>query len=310
MTSPQTLRDASTVILVRESQDAPSHWQVLMVKRSAKSSFMPDVYVYPGGALDPADCTHNLTSVLEPGWGADEAHLRLREPQLSPQQALGLYLAAIREVFEESGLLIAWDRATGQLVDLLSSKEKTQAFSKYRAELVQYSISMHDLLESEDLFLKPSQLGYFARWITPLHLESRRYDARFFVIKAPLNQRALPDFSEVVDSRWARPATFLDDYAQGKIELAPPTISSLKRLAAFSSVDELFASACQCAPLPMLPHAVKRDGALELLLPHHPDYPSQLRESELLPRWDSEHNLDTPAWNAFSRTTDGRWVTC
>lgn len=308
MKSPDKLaiRDAATVILAREHEQG---WQVLMVKRSAKSAFMPDLYVYPGGALDPQDTSFQGADLAQEGicrgFTRAEAFDRLAEPHITPDQALGLYFAAIREVFEEAGLLLARRQDGGPLE---ANGARRDTFASYREALRSGELSLRELLEREALCVEPGKLGYFARWITP-DGEKRRFDARFFVVRAPRDQRALVDLGEVVAHRWGTPASLLERYASGELELAPPTYSTLLRLAQFDSIDALETYGRTCRPTPLLPDVRADAGRPLFLLPHHPDYSTSLHASELAPRWREELCRDTPPWHAITRSAEGLWRT-
>lgn len=302
------LRDAATVILVRASRVGPEPFDVLMMKRSAKSSFMPDVYVYPGGALDAADCEQGVEAQVS-GLDAQGAADRLCEPHLKSAQALGLYMAAAREVFEESGVLLARRAGESTPIDLMSDPKVASAFAAYRQALYSGELSMSEFLRQEELVLELGEVGYFARWVTPL-VEKKRFDARFFVVHAPLKQRASHDNCEVIDHLWVSPRDMLARYRAGSLLLAPPTFSTLERLAAFESIDALMVHAKTWSPVPLLPDVRGTRGQqdTELLLPHHPDYNEDLRREHLLPFWDEQRCQDVPDWTHIGRDDHG-WVT-
>ncbi len=298
------LRDAATVILVRPTGSSEP-FEVLMVKRSARSSFMPDVYVYPGGALDPQDCELDTVQPWVKGLDGQQAADRLCEPGLSSARALGLYIAAMREVFEESGVLYARRREEQRWIDLVSDPEVAKRFASHRQALRTGELSMSELMREEGLVLDLGDVGYFARWVTPL-VEKKRFDARFFVVRAPARQHATHDDAEVVAHLWASPSEMLERYRTGELTIAPPTWSTLKRLAACASIDALMHTAKDFAPVPMLPdvHGSLKSQDVELRLPHHPDYDPALRAEHLLPIWD-ERCQDAPDWQAITRDEKG-----
>lgn len=301
------VRDAATVILVREASGGAA-FEVLMMKRSAKSAFMPDVYVYPGGALDLADCERGVEALVS---GLDQrgALERLAEPHLTKARALGLFMAAVREVFEESGVLLASRAGQTTPIDLISDAAISARFEAHRLALHEGTRSMSTMLREEELVLDLSAVGYFARWITPL-VEKRRYDARFFVVRAPAHQVAMHDDLEVVDHLWISPARMLSRYRAGELMLAPPTFSTLERLARFDSIEALMELAKVWAPVPLLPDVRGALGSEEvrLLLPHHPDYDDTLRGEHLSPLWDESRCKDVPDWRMIVRDERG-WVT-
>lgn len=262
------VRDAATVIIARP---AASGIEVFMVRRHRDSSFMPSIHVYPGGALDPQDCDVRVLAHIT-GMTADEAGQRL-ELSDEPMKAVGLFLAGVRESFEEAGILLAKRVGEHGWIDLTSDPEVEAKFEDYRARLNACEMSMAQLLEEEELQIPLDEVGYFARWITPF-FERKRFDARFFVAYAPKNQRPLHDDKEATQSEWITPSVALARYAMGEFELAPPTISTLTRLARFGSVMSLERAARTCRPPALLPHFLRVEDTMTLVLPGDPLYPS------------------------------------
>ncbi len=203
------VRDAATVIVAR---DASAGLEVFLVRRNAQAVFMPDLYVFPGGRFDETD-------------RADAAR-RLHGSPGDVDPALAM--TAARETFEEAGLLFA-DRHVppGDLAPL-------------RRAMLAGEMTFGDVLERLDVAVDATLLRYFSRWITPKsELATRRFDARFFVARAPRNQIAEADAAEVLDGRWLAPAAALDARDRGEIGLIFPTIKHLERIAPFPTVDEL-----------------------------------------------------------------------
>ena len=269
---------AATVVLVRERAD---DFELFMVKRHKKSSFMASAYVYPGGKLDPRDATPETARHCI-GATQAEAASRLTPPEgsgldddapLSPGEALGMYVAAIREVFEESGVLLAQDRESGETV-AFDTEEREARFEGYRAALHSGELSMTELAEAEDLTYGLDRLHYFAHWITPV-VEPRRFNARFFLARAPEGQEPLHDDKESVDSAWLSPSEALALYSEGKIQLAPPTMRTLEDMAAFDGLEALVEGLASSRPVPIMPRFEELEGTLTLLLPGDPLYPSE-----------------------------------
>ncbi|HEV2739961.1 MAG TPA: NUDIX domain-containing protein [Candidatus Elarobacter sp.] len=207
------IRDAATVIVGRDTSEG---LQVFMVRRNARAVFLPDQYVFPGGRVDDAD--------------RDAAARRLHGSAGDVDPAYAM--AAARETFEEVGLLFA-DRAVhvAQLAGLRQSMHAGE-------------IAFGDVLERLDVSIDASQLQYFSRWITPkAELATRRFDARFFVGRAPVDQVAEADATEVLDGRWIAPSEALAANARGEINLIFPTIKHLERIAPYDTVDDLLAFA-------------------------------------------------------------------
>ena len=210
MTEPgPEVRDAATVIVGRDTSEG---LQVFMVRRSAGAVFLPDRFVFPGGRVDDAD--------------RDQAARRLHGSagEIDPAYAM----TAARETFEEAGLLFA-DRIVhaGQLAGL-------------RRAMHAGEIAFGEVLERLNTSVDASQMRYFSRWITPkAEIATRRYDTRFFVARAPDNQIAEADATEVLDGRWITAAEALAANARGEIGLIFPTIKHLERIAPYRTVDEL-----------------------------------------------------------------------
>jgi len=204
------IRDAATVIVARDTAEG---MQVFMVRRSARSAFMPDLYVFPGGRFDESDrriAEHRLHGSL--AGDVDPA----------------LAVTAARETFEEAGLLFA-DRIV-----------HADALAPLRRDLQAGDVTFADVLERLDVRIDADVMRYFSRWITPKsEMATRRFDARFFVARAPRNQVAEADALEVLDGRWVRPAVALEAHARGELALIFPTIKHLERIAPFDRVDAL-----------------------------------------------------------------------
>jgi len=286
--------DASTIIVLRDTEDGP---EVFLLRRARKSSFMPNVYVYPGGRLDPEDCTPEAAARVR-GLTPDDARRRLGE-DLPGLTALGLFLAGIRETFEEAGILLARRRGEDDLIDLTSDPEVARRFAAHRDRLNAYELSMSAFAADEDLIFDLSDVHEFSRWITPF-FESKRFDARFFVAIAPEHQRPLHDSKETTDSAWLAPKRAVQMYQDGELELAPPTLATLVQLARFSTSAEIVAHAEQHVPAICLPHFAERDGAMTLMLPGDADYP---HDDERYP------DATTPVHDITAMVMDdGQWV--
>lgn len=206
------IRDAATVLVLRETAEG---LEVYLTRRSARSAFLPEFYVFPGGAVDAAD--------------AVEARALLRGSAGDVEPALAY--AAVRETFEEVGLLFA-DRP----VD-------AEALAAARRAVLAGETTFAQAVRELGVALDAGRyLRYFSRWITPAG-EPRRFDARFFVARAPAEQIAEADAVEVHDGRWLRPADALALAERGELRLIFPTIKHLERIAPYARIDELFAFA-------------------------------------------------------------------
>ncbi len=226
-------RDAATVILLRDS-DASAGVEVLLLKRHQRSAFLPGVHVFPGGVLEEADYTPKMEALCR-GLSFERAHRIMKDVSHS-ERSLGFFVAAIRETFEESGILLAGKQGRWQ-----SSRKQTIRLAEHRAKVHADPSLFDSLLNDEGLSLAADSLFYFAHWITP-ETSPIRFDARFFVAAAPPGQEASHDDKETVGARWVSPQCALDEYKKGILKLALPTLASLTELTGFRRVDEAIAS--------------------------------------------------------------------
>jgi 8-oxo-dGTP pyrophosphatase MutT (NUDIX family) len=249
---------AATVMLVRDV-DSGDGVEVFMVRRAAGAAFAAGLYVFPGGRVDDADATEDLGAYIT---GIDDA---------TASALLGLdrgglayWIAAIRECFEEAGLLLA---AEGSLegVDLGS----------LRAAVHRGELSMTDLCSRHGVVLGAGALRYIAHWVTPVGESPRRFDTRFFLAAAPDGQEGVHDDAETVASMWVRPAVALDAYRRGELLLMPPTVANLEFLDGCRDVAGALARADAAAPPPRIQPKIRRnpDGRFGgFAMPGDPDY--------------------------------------
>lgn len=223
------LRDAATILLVRDGDDGV---EVLMLRRNAALEFSPGAYVFPGGAVDDADRDPGAWDVLD---GLDDAeasrHLGLEAG------GLAYWLAALRESFEEAGLLI------GRNVDgsPVAHRDADEVIRQRRAVEAE-SPTMAELCRDQGWRLDAAAVTYFSHWITPVG-EPRRYDTRFFMAPAPEGQDAVHDDNEAVEQVWTTARTALARHEQGEIVLIFPTLRTLQSIARFDTAAELLAAA-------------------------------------------------------------------
>jgi 8-oxo-dGTP pyrophosphatase MutT (NUDIX family) len=247
--------------------------EVLMVRRSLNSDFVRGAYVFPGGAVDPADA----------GTGADAVCVGRSDEAASALLGLeaggrAYWVAAIRECFEEAGILIAVPRATASTDasgPLLSLAERGAAarFARAQGELNAGSLGFSDLCRREGLVLDLARVHYFAHWITPEN-PYKRFDTRFFVTLAPLHQTPAHDAAETIAHVWVRPATAIERHRRGEIELILPTIRTLEAIGRFSTSAELVAvAAAASARVPTVePRVVPEGNGVRILVPGDEDY--------------------------------------
>jgi 8-oxo-dGTP pyrophosphatase MutT (NUDIX family) len=217
------VRDAATVALLR---DAPGGLEVFMLKRSSSAVFSPSAYVFPGGALDDGDRDDAIAQWCAPFTPVDD------------EVPMAYYVAAIREAFEEAGLLLAHDR-DGALV-ALDQPDVGERFALHRKAMHAGDVSIGTVCEDEGLALAVDVLVPFGHWITPKGAP-RRFDTRFFATRVPARQHASPDEVETTDGRWTRPDDLVAANDAGDVELILPTRRSLERLARFDRVDDALA---------------------------------------------------------------------
>lgn len=243
-------RAAATVVMLRDGTDG---MEVFLLKRHGLSDVMGGAYVFPGGKVDASDAQLDMDTHLDQPLAA--LHASLNEPEIEPLTAAGLYVAAVREAFEESGILFAHGA---------SPELATQA-----AELLRDGHTFDAVLAQLTLRLQTSELLPWSRWITPKtpSLAKKRFDARFFVAAAPANLIASHDNHEAIDSVWIQPRRALELYWHGQIELAPPQIMSLVQLARHASAHSVLQSARLRAPPLIEPEPFELDGSRVICYP-------------------------------------------
>ena len=247
--------DAATLLILRDSAAGPG-LEVFMIKRHAKSSVLGGVYVFPGGKVDQGDSNTEFMSRLD--LDGETLKQRLNEGELTTDQAVAIFVAAIRETFEECGVLFAKSSHPGCSDSKAVIEEKT----------------LLDILNQHNMFLRTQDLVPFSRWITPkmASLMTKRFDTRFFLAKSPDLQTAKHDNYEASDSAWMSPKVALQKYWANEIEMAPPQIMSLANLANFRSVDEALSAARAKTPAFIQPEPFDEDGVRHLTYPGHPKH--------------------------------------
>jgi 8-oxo-dGTP pyrophosphatase MutT (NUDIX family) len=243
-------RDAATVVLLR---DAPQGLEVFLVKRHGLSDVLGGAYVFPGGKLDDSDA--QLAEHAHLDQSSDAMHAALGEPEATPAQAKGLYVAALREAFEESGVLFA-DHA-----DAVKTQEAMR--------LMREGMPFNQILAALSLRLSTRVLAPWSRWITPkmASVSTKRFDTRFFVAAIPHAQVARHDDFETTESVWLSPRAALKQYWARDIELAPPQIMSLAHLARHHTIETVMAQARTQTPPLVCPEPHDANGERVLCYP-------------------------------------------
>jgi 8-oxo-dGTP pyrophosphatase MutT (NUDIX family) len=255
-------RSAATVVLLR---DGANGLEVFLVRRTRGAAFMGGAYVFPGGKLDAEDSDPALLARVDGLDGAAAA--RALGEALEGPAALGLYVAAIRETLEESGVLLA--RGAAALADL----PRADVIAA-RARLAS-GVSFAALASELDLRLDASALVPFARWVTPA-VEQRRFDARFFLAIAPREHEARHDEGETITSAWMSPRDAVDAHLGARIDLPPPTLRTLEELATYArAADALEAARTRRPPL-VCPVFKDLGGTWVLTLPGDPEHPERV----------------------------------
>ena len=238
---PMVPRPAATLILVR---DTNTGIEVFMIRRSLAADFVSGAHAFPGGGVDASDASANLAAYCE-GLDDIEASRLLGVPR----GGLAYWTAAIRECFEEAGLLLAQD-ASGEYADL-NQPQNVRIFDRWREFLRAGRSTLADLCREHHLRLAVGRLAYYSHWITQVG-PPRRYDTRFFVAVAPAAQTPSHDDSETVAHVWIRPAEALERRQRGELRLVFPTIRTLESIAGFNTTAALMEFARQPRIVPAM----------------------------------------------------------
>lgn len=246
------LRSAATVVLLR---DAPSGLEVFLMQRHSRSDVLGGAHVFPGGKVDAADAELDMTAYLDQPLAQLPAGLN--EADISGRTAGAVYVAAMREVFEESGVLFA-QTAGDQAVDCAMA-----------AALLREGRGFNAVVRQMALRLQASRLVPWTRWITPTSpsVTNKRFDTRFFVSAVPAGQVAVHDDFETTDSLWLSPRLALAQYWAGQVELAPPQIMSLVQLNRHASVDSVLREARSRLPPLIQPEPFDEAGGRVICYP-------------------------------------------
>lgn len=252
--------DAASVLLLRDSAEG---LQVLLMRRAQASQVLGGAYVFPGGKVDVQDRSPAVLPCLSET--PPRLRERLNEPLLAPQQAAGLFMAALREAFEECGVLAGQDAQGPGLATRLRAQASPMGW--------------HQTLSEAGLCLRTEDLWPWSRWITPRQpaVTNKRFDTRFFLARVCADQVARHDDFETTDSVWLTPRQALQRYAAGQIDLVAPQIMSLYELRAHDTVDQALAEARQRPPALIEPHPFNDNGQRILCYPGDAAHPVKAR---------------------------------
>ena len=253
-------RFAATVILLRDSPRGP---EIFMMKRHVQSDFVGGAYVFPGGRVDPED---SEAEELATGLDDLDASRRLQ----IQHGGLAFFVAAIRECFEEAGVLLAYGD-DGELIRL-EDPEKAAQVEALRTRLNVGEESFLDLAHSQGWRLAVDRMHYWAHWITP-EGQPKRYDTRFFLATAPPAQTAVHDDGELVDSAWVTPQEAIEKSERREWMVIFPTLRNLMSLTGFSSAAEAEEAGRRRGEVETLqPRIIRREGGIQAVLPGDPGW--------------------------------------
>jgi len=253
---PAVPRDSATVIVVRDGAEGI---EVFMLERHLNSDFAGGAYVFPGGTIDERDLDPAAATYLD-GPAAGDAATLIDAPH---ERALAFHLCAIRETFEEAGILLA--RKDGAPIKLTGDER----YAERRRVLCDRSGSLAAFATEFGVRFAGDLLHYFSRWVTPA-FSPKRYDARFFVAEMPEGQEPLHDDVETTASTWIRPADAIAQAREGLFSIIFPTRKTLEQLAVFDDSNELIASTFGKKIEAILPTVVIADGQAKVVLPGDP----------------------------------------
>jgi len=250
--TPAPVIPAATILLLR---DAPA-FEVLMVERHADISFAGGALVFPGGRIGDGD--------HDPAWSDHCGGL-----DAAPTEQRGPRIAAIREAFEETGILLACEAGEAGFI----GGARQHALGEWRAIVENDDRKFLDLIRRENLTLMCDALHLFARWVPPPAARHRRYDTWFFAARTPAGQEACEDGNEATEAIWISPADALSERDSGKRKMIFPTSRNVELLGVSDCADGVLEFAAQRKIAPVQPEIIERGGARFLAIPDDLGYP-------------------------------------
>jgi len=242
---------SATIVIARETAGG---FEMFMVLRHHQIDFASGALVFPGGKTADGDHDPGLRDYCIGGEGLSDEHLSLR-------------VAAIRETYEEAGILLAQPRGSGELIPGKRLKE----LKPYRQKLADGSMGILTFLKSESLQLAVDRLTLFAHWITP-EMMPKRFDTHFYLAEAPADHLGVHDGAESVDSVWITPEQALADNRAGKRTIIFPTRMNIQKLARSHSIREAIASARASRVMTVQPWVENRADGTFLCIPPEAEY--------------------------------------
>ncbi|MGH7863645.1 MAG: nuclear transport factor 2 family protein, partial [Candidatus Binataceae bacterium] len=261
--------DATTIVLLRPAV-AGGAPQLFMVRRSGGADFFGDAYVFPGGGVDLEDADPELAA-LAAALPAEDLE-RLLGEGLARHQAIACWVAGVRELFEETGVMLAY--RDGQMLSFADAAVHAR-FADYRDEIRAHRVTLKDIVAREKLTLALDCVHYFSRFVTPPYAR-KRYDTRFVVVAAPPGQLASYDPIELTQGDWLSAARAVALYHSGKQQIVPPTLQNLLELERCASIDEMIGLARTRTIAPICPITIKNGADYTLIYPGDRDFMHQL----------------------------------
>lgn len=258
--TPSVPRPAATIVLARPG---PGALEVLLLKRSHSAGFVPGAYVFPGGRVDREDASEELLARVD-GLSPSDASARLALVAEADPPAIAYYLAAIREAFEETGILVAHRTDGSPAPNAAADAEALQS----RDDLLADGSIFADVLDRMGCRLDGEAVEYIAHWITP-KVEPHRYDTRFFLAAVPEGTQPEIHTAEISDSVWTTPQAALDGNSDGSFPMIFPTIKTLEDLSAFSHPSEAIEAYRSHSIRTILPTLVRIQGGIGIKIPEN-----------------------------------------
>jgi 8-oxo-dGTP pyrophosphatase MutT (NUDIX family) len=271
--TPAVAKPAATVVLLRDGHGGADGLEVYLLRRVATMPFAPRMHVFPGGAVDERDADATLR------WAGPSPAQWAARFSVDETLARALVCAAVRETFEESGVLLA-----GPDVDTVVHDTSGADWEAERLALVDRSLPFTAFLERRNLVLRTDLLRPWAQWVTP-ELERRRYDARFFVAQVPGAQRPRDVGGETDAAGWLPVRVAVERHGRGELGMFPPTIATLAELSGYRTVAEVLVAGEARVIEPLLPRIVIGEGAgqdadVRLVMPGDPDFAEDAERGE------------------------------
>jgi 8-oxo-dGTP pyrophosphatase MutT (NUDIX family) len=263
--APVPARDAATIMLVR---DGDVGLEVCMLRRHLDSDFVGGAFVFPGGKVDLDDRSELARTVC-----AGRSDSEASEILGVESGGLAFFVAALRECFEEAGILLAYPAGeTGGDLYRPQDVEGETRLARFRVEVNAGRVGFLEACQTAGVSLAVDRVLYFSHWITP-EPAPKRYDTRFFTACVPPGQTAIHDYYETVETVWVGPADALERHEAGEFDLIFPTIKNLQAISRFSTSDELLDTAAATEHVPaVLPRVISDGNGVRIVLPGDPDY--------------------------------------